>query len=393
MVGIFQEMGVKPKMDSREDFENWMKSYMSTVGKGKDAPVHVITQLPQVSKFSGEVKGDQVSFDLWKYEVKSLKESDIHEPETVFQAVRKSLRGEASRVAMRLGPGAPLDELLDKLEGIYGTIESGEDILAKFYAASQQENENVVSWGFRLENILDKAIEQKLVTKIGAAEMLRSKFWTGLKRQLKDANRGHFESGMSYDELRVNARRVEQEHGVLDETANQVKSKQVSQSKMHAVDSARVVSTGRDKQMDELKEMMKSLSTRIDSLQEEVKGMKQNSSDGNYGAPARFPASSAASHDQYTRDYRFERQQRGRPRMNFGSVRQPYVQPATANTGFRAPTFIRPTLGYNGHRQSLPRQQQESSHMGATGSDAPVCYRCGQIGHLQYRCGVDLPLN
>ena len=395
MEEIFAEMGVKPKMDSKEDFENWMKSYLST--KGKDPSIHVITQLPQVSKFSGEVKGDQVPFDLWRYEVKSLMEDDINERETIFQAVRKSLRGEASRVAMRLGPGASLQELLVKLEGIYGTIDSGEDILAKFYAASQQEKEDVVSWGFRLENILDKAIEQKLVSKVGASEMLRSKFWTGLKRPLKDANRGHFESGMIYDELRVKARRVEQEHGMSNETDVQGKDKRVSQSKMHTLDPTKTAPAGKDKQIEEIKEMMKNFTTQMNSLQEEVRLLKENSNSRPGGTPStnpQTPPATTSPQDQYRLNYRFNRQIRGQPRVSFEVPRQQtFQQPTQMDFSGRGQSF-----GHSrgrGIRFQQNRQMPQQGFLQSAGASAeePLCFRYGQVGHLQYGCRATIPLN
>ena len=102
---VFEEMGAKPKMDSVADFEAWMKDYLASKGK-VDPVVRIIPQPPQISKFSGETKDGQTSFDLWRYEVRSLMNGDLHSPEAICQAVRRSLKGEASRVAMRLGADA-----------------------------------------------------------------------------------------------------------------------------------------------------------------------------------------------------------------------------------------------------------------------------------------------
>lgn len=270
MATVFEEMGTKPKMDSVEDFEQWMKSYLQT--KGKTEPVvQVVTQPPQIIKFSGEVKGDQGSFDLWRYEVRSLMNEGIHKLETIHQAVRRSLRGEASRIAMRLGSEATLNTLLEKMESVYGTIEYGEDILAQFYSANQQEDEDVITWGFRLENILDKAIEQKQITKAVASDMLRSKFWTGLKQDLKDATRHSYETTTDFDKLRVQIRRVEQEH-VQQQDSTGKKDKKVTQSKMAYTEAAKNPrSEDKDKQMEELRQMIKGLASKVDALQKEIR--------------------------------------------------------------------------------------------------------------------------
>lgn len=356
LVSIFQEMEVKPKMDSVADFESWMKDYLTSKGpEGAGSTIHVVTQPPQIVKFSGDVKGDQASFDLWRYEVQSLMKENIHKPAAISQAVRRSLRGEASRVAMRLGPDASLASLLQKLEGIYGTIEFGEDILAQFYSATQKDSEDVVTWGFRLENILDKAIEQKQVSETTAAEMLRSKFWTGLVQHLKDATRHHFETEKEFDKLRVQVRRVEQEHSSMDSTEHksQQKDKKVAQSKVHASTSDKFSQDATVKQIDELREMMKNLASKFDVLQNEVrKGGKKDNPPGMQPPMGHKPQPS------------FNRQN----------------QDQTRRTGVAFPE----------------RNQWNSSPNTAPGNDnpdEPLCYKCGRTGHLSFGCRAREPLN
>lgn len=55
--------------------------------------------------------------------------------DVIGSAIKKSLRGEAGRVAMRLGPSASISDLMNKLESVYGTVELREGILAQFYSA------------------------------------------------------------------------------------------------------------------------------------------------------------------------------------------------------------------------------------------------------------------
>ena len=47
---------------------------------------------------------------------------------------------------MRLGPNTTVNEILYKLDSIYGLVEEREPLLAKFYSAKQQENEDVATW-------------------------------------------------------------------------------------------------------------------------------------------------------------------------------------------------------------------------------------------------------
>ena len=335
---VFGQMGVKPKMDSTADFEAWMQDYLAAKGK-VDPVVKIIPQPPQIVKFSGDTKDGQASFDLWQYEVRSLMKGNIHSPEVIHQAVRRSLKGEASRVAMRLGADATLESLLAKLESVYGSVESGEDVLAQFYSALQKEDEDVVSWGFRLENILDKAIEQKQLTKTNAMEMLRSKFWTGLRQDLKDATRHSYETVTDFDRLRVQVCRVELEHGHHHET-KAGKDKKVAQAKMvHATESKSQRAEPKfkepassteamNKQIEELKQLVLGLTTRVDALQTEVSNVRHQS-------------------------------------QNVGPS----------------------------HQSTHPFRQPQHPPRSTGDSDEPMCYRCGQIGHLSFGCRAKKGLN
>lgn len=372
MAAIFTALGAKPKMDTPGDFKAWMESYLGSQShdpeehsqsdadkKSKDSTVQIVTQLPTIVKFSGQEKGDQVSFDLWRYEVQSLMEEGVHKPEVIYQAVRRSLRGEASRVAMRLGPKASLETLLKKLEGIYGIIELGEDILAQFYSASQKEDEDVVSWSLNIENILDKAVEQEQVTKAASEEMLRSKFWTGLRQDLKDATRHHYEAKMDFDHLRVEARRVEQERHTPTET----KPKKTAHTK---VQQSNFASDSLQNDMKELKGLVKGLTTKVDSLDTQVKAMKSQPNQRNFSAAGRghrqMPVPNAVGGSPSLHNV---------GNQNFG------------NPFFNVNDFAHPQYG-NQNRGNQP----------SSGPGEPIiCYRCGQEGHIRIGCKANLHLN
>jgi hypothetical protein len=55
-----------------------------------------------------------------------------NEPDSIDYAVRKSLKGEAGRVVMHLGPTASIPEILYKLDSIYGDVEKKVDLLGDF---------------------------------------------------------------------------------------------------------------------------------------------------------------------------------------------------------------------------------------------------------------------
>lgn len=86
--------------------------------------------IPKLSIFSGDPSRSDVSYDVWKYEVECLINEEYSE-KVIFQAIRRK----ASKIAMRLGPDATLDEILEKMESIHGTVEREESLITNFYSA------------------------------------------------------------------------------------------------------------------------------------------------------------------------------------------------------------------------------------------------------------------
>ena len=119
MVSHFKEMGVKPKLDTLQDFQSWMTQQSVTVKVEEKykPPAHVsasVHHFPKIAHFSGDSSKD-VAYDVWKHEVKCIiKES--HSNQTIQQAIRSSLRGEALRVHTRLGPSATVGQIIDKFD-------------------------------------------------------------------------------------------------------------------------------------------------------------------------------------------------------------------------------------------------------------------------------------
>ena len=73
---------------------------------------------------------------------------------------------------MRLGPEVSVQQILDKLETIYGTVEAGDMLHSQFYAAQLQTGESTVAWGLR-----DRMVHWELVGGKEARQMLRGQFW------------------------------------------------------------------------------------------------------------------------------------------------------------------------------------------------------------------------
>ena len=87
-------------------------------GAGPDAdkdeivgrPVHAV--LPRLPIFSGDAK--DTTFDLWSFEIKCLQTEGRAEAD-IRLAIRRSLKGQASRTLMSLGTEASVENILSKL--------------------------------------------------------------------------------------------------------------------------------------------------------------------------------------------------------------------------------------------------------------------------------------
>lgn len=369
LVETFKALGVKPKMDDAVALQRWMTDFVkSQEDEGEDEgeheeeeeeaegdkdedgsstkqtpPVTVVSQPPRLTTFSGDPnsKGD-TTFDLWKYEVQCLLLEAAHPHAVVVHAIRKSLKGEAGKIAMRLGAKAAVTDLLDKLEGVYGTVEQGESLLADFYSAQQKIDEDVVRWSCRLEDLLDKAKRRGHVTSKGMDEMLRTKFWLGLQPALKDRSRHLFDKYKSFDNLRVQLRIIEHEQSLQqgDSTPKEVKKSQVKNMATSLV--ATTDCSGPDKGMTELKGMVTQLAATVQSMQQEVSKL----------------ATKGSTHVQ---------PKQVEPESSLRVNRPPSTLQATA------PPFI-----------------PEQAGSFANCYQGPQCWRCGQFGHLKNGCRVRL---
>lgn len=210
LLDSFRQLGVAPKADSKEDLQRWLRGYAAEAATPSSATTATLVQPPRLSCFNGhDAKGNEVGYDIWRYEIQCLQR--VHAEDAVLEAVRRSARGEAARIIMRLGPAATLPVLLAKLDSIYGEAQSQENALARFYSARQQRGENVASWSCRLEDLLLHAEQLGQVSQINKDSMLRNMLWTGLLPDLKAVSGYKFDTISDYDKLRLALRRLEQE--------------------------------------------------------------------------------------------------------------------------------------------------------------------------------------
>lgn len=226
----------------------------------------VLAEQPlKLSFFSGDgVKGD-ADYDLWKYEVDCLQVEKTHSEEAIKTAIRKSLRGTAGKAIINLGATASLSEILHKLELMFGLAARKHQVLREFYNTEQTATEDVTAWGCRIEELMRRAVHLGAVSKGEVDEMLRERFWHGLRQDLQQGTAHKYDAVKNFDELRSEIRTIEE-----DRRLKKVSLAQSNTAKMTVHSSAAESDTILD-----LKNMVKSLATTVESLKQEIRSNRR----------------------------------------------------------------------------------------------------------------------
>ena len=239
----------------------------------------MITQIPRIPCFSGDASAKgELSFQRFKYEVQSL----LHEncpTQIVLQSIRRALKGTAADVVSYV----PLDsttpsDIIDRLDGLFGDVLSGEDPMQKFYNESQQADESVANWSCRLESILNKAIQGGKVLSESKDQMLRSKFWNDLfDERVKSATRHCRERHTNYQDMCITVRKIEQE--INDDEKRRKKSGRVHHHVSTAQKSSITKSNNHDQSSDtlvfEMQKQIQALSNQLHQLTSSVTELKK----------------------------------------------------------------------------------------------------------------------
>lgn len=227
-------------------------------------PSHVSTNL-RLSSFSGDPKtSNDVTFKQWKFEVESLR-NDGNPDARVVSCMLRSLRGRAFEALMNLGTSATVDRVLEKFERLYGEVQQPEVQLQNFFDATQHSEESVSSWACRLESILTGLH----LWQGELRQMLRSKFWSGLfDERVKDSIRHHYERGLPFEELLVQARAREEEFARRKSgTTSQAKQEKASSKSASASTKPEVSLT---EQLKHLTQEMKRMNNRMDGFEKKL---------------------------------------------------------------------------------------------------------------------------
>ena len=199
-------------MDDPTSLQRWMADYLKGMSKASNNPsdediptdlgrsTHLV-HAPRILHFSGDEEKDSCC-EAWKFEVMTLAKEGTFSDTVIATALKKSLRGDAASVVRRMGLNASIDDIMTKLEGIFGTVEDSESLLSTFYSAQQLPDEKVSIWGCRLEDLLDRALQDQAVSRKSIYDMLKVTFWSGLLDHIKEGNRHLRNTVSDFDQLR-----------------------------------------------------------------------------------------------------------------------------------------------------------------------------------------------
>ena len=176
-------------------------------------------------------------------------------------AIRRSLRGEASKVLLRLGTSADIDDIIDKMDSIYGSVYPLEALLGQFYTARQRDDETAASWAMRLEEILSRAKNRRNIRDEDINDMLTSKFFDGLRPELKNIARYKKDTITDFDTLLKAVREIENQHNIHPTSRKTTPIKQATVSSTST--------TVENKQIQQLTALVKQLSQDVKALKEE----------------------------------------------------------------------------------------------------------------------------
>ena len=354
LISAFEALGTKPKMDNVDDLRTWMAGFVRHREEADIKPdtsrpspqppsvrqsTHYVHP-PTIAVFHGDSDQKGVPFDTWKFEVLTLQKEGVHSGHVITTAAKKSLRGQAAEICQRLGVNASIEQILDKFEGIYGTVEDTEDLMTLFYSAQQRIDEKVATWGCRLEDLLFRADQH--LSEDATNAVLLSKFNNGLLKPIKDRIR-HLEGRIkNFDELRVAARKVEAELADPKTVDNvNLKSTDVKPKKC-LVNMTKAIAGDPDEV--NWPSLVCSLQSRVEVLERNKPLHKPNSMRPDYGNNSQYHHQPSSAH-----------------------------QPSSSHHK----SYVKPQQRLTQHNH-MPNRKYSNR--------IPTCFRCGQLGHLQIGC-------
>ena len=222
---------------------------------------------PRISIFYGDnsTKGE-VSWPTFKYEVEALIKEKIFTEEQILLGIRRAVKGTASDVLRRLGTGVTVEAVIKKLQSTFGSIETQEIALRKFYACQQEHNESVSTYASRIEEIFERA------TMLGGLKkddsILKKVFYQGLRPEVKHLAFSKCDLIEDYDRFKIEVRKIEADLAINPKEEKQKCNAMLNTDKKEKSDIA------------EVKELLQKINQRVDKLEKEKEQARSSYDDG-----------------------------------------------------------------------------------------------------------------
>ena len=316
------------------------------------------TSVPIVHTFSGDTatKGD-VSFEQWHYEVESL--LGVYNDSTIKEVINRSLKGAAADTVRVLGPKASVEQILEEMSIIFGTVSSFDVMKQQLYSMVQGESESVSLFATRMKSLLSKIMETwpGKMRPSEVAGVQKDRLFHGVKKHIRDSIRHQYDSPAStYASLVIAARKAEGELQTVDkEEAKPEKEKTKAKSASATVPSSETAT------LQNLKEL-------LEKQQQQLNNLSRGRGRG--------------------RGFRGRGNGRGRGRGNhrgFFNGGRGYRGNGRGNFRGRGGNQRGGANG-SGFDNSQADQGQQQAQEETTNQDNLQCYNCFQWGHIQYNC-------
>ena len=168
------------------------------------APIDAI----HLSIFSGDIPQNKgkVSYDQWAYRVKGVR--GLYSESVPKEGKIRSLKGFAVDNMQYLDPHSTVDEVLEKLNSVYGNVAPFDVLMQGFYHLQQDKNERMAAFTTWLEGTLSDIMNKHpcCVTGHEAKGHLHNRLFHRLHKPLRDSLWYLFNNPMlNYSQLMVAA--------------------------------------------------------------------------------------------------------------------------------------------------------------------------------------------
>ena len=140
----------------------------------------------------------KLTWDAFKYGIEALLCDKVFTNEQILLGVRRACKGKAEDKIRRLGLHMSITDVLQKFDSDYGSVESREMVMKKFYSCQQKDDESVSVYASRLEEIFDQAIYLQTLRR-SYVNVLKEVFHAGLNREIKLMSMYQFDKISNYD--------------------------------------------------------------------------------------------------------------------------------------------------------------------------------------------------